>query len=85
MRTHDLARKLLELPDLPVGIGCYRDRFYLSLCHEESSGGVEIAIANTTKGEHLIIGAMLRSALESYGNFRCPNYHLKKILYSDGE
>jgi len=71
MMSHELARILLGLPDLPVATHALNHTF-ASL--NESNGTVKLGILTHCAGDHLVIGDLSRM------NLNAPNYFVSKML-----
>jgi hypothetical protein len=75
MTSHDLARLLLTLPELPiatVGTGSP----YLISADLLSHGPLKVGVLGTYVGDHLVVGPMLEYTCNNK-----PNWFVKTILY----
>jgi hypothetical protein len=74
MNTHDLARLLLTLPDLPVATHAHNHTYMTGASH---SGALKIGLLQTYGGDHIVIGNI------SKRNINGPNYYVTKMLHGD--
>lgn len=73
MTSHELAKFLLGLPELPIATHA-NDHSYFS---QNLASPIKIALAHSYMGDCIMIGNMLKMNLNS------PNYFLKKVLYGN--
>lgn len=77
MMSHELARKLLELPDLPVATAAMNHE-YFSKGDAHAHGSFKIGLAHHYSGDHLIMGDMCRRIL-NYPNWWIREMYLGEI------
>ncbi len=73
MLSHELAKILLENPNLPIATHAL-NHTYCSKGDSESHGPLKIGILSHYSGEHLIIGDISRNDINSI------NCEIKKII-----
>ena len=71
MTSHELARRLLELPDLPVATHA-NNHTYMSGIDGMSHGPVKIGKLHTYGGDHIIVGNFYKEAINP------PNWYVTK-------
>jgi len=71
--SHELARLLLTLPDLPVATSAH-GHVYSEEMHRSSHGPLEFGRLHTYAGEHLVVGNMVEYIRNK------PNYYTTDIL-----
>ncbi|MBC8274106.1 MAG: hypothetical protein H8E40_03965 [Chloroflexi bacterium] len=76
MTTHELARLLLALPDLPVATYAH-NHMYMSGIDECTHGPLKVGLLETYDGQHIVIGDIQRM------NINPPNWHISKMLHGD--
>lgn len=73
MNSHDLARLLLTLPDLPVATHA-NNHTYLDRLDGRELG---VGLLYTYGGDHIIVGNI------SKRNINKPNWYVKEMYYGD--
>jgi len=76
MTTHELARLLLSLPDLPVATYA-NHHVYMSGLDQRSHGPLKVGLLETYGGQHIVIGNIPRM------NLNPPNWYISKMLHGD--
>jgi hypothetical protein len=76
VNTHELARLLLSLPDLPVATHA-RNETYGSAMDASSCGPLKIGLLKTYVGDHIVIGDISRM------NLNAPNWFVSEMLHGD--
>lgn len=74
MMSHDLARLLLEQPDLPIATHA-NNHTYMSKADAGSHGSVRVGLLHTYGGEHIIIGNFYKMDLNG------SNWHVTKMIH----
>lgn len=72
MNSHELARRLLELPDLPVATHAL-NHTYMAGLQERTHGGLKVGLLHTYGGDHIVIGDIGRK------NLNHPNWYVKTM------
>jgi hypothetical protein len=75
MTSHELAKKLLELPDLPIATHADNNT-YMSL--EDKRFGIEncnIGLLESYLGQHIVIGNFYHADINK------PNWYVSKMFY----
>ena len=76
MNSHDLARLLLTLPDLPVATHAH-NHTYMSGFDGSSHGPMKIGRLHTYGGDHIVIGDISKRKINA------PNWHITEMLHGD--
>ena len=76
MRSHDLAKILLDNPDMNIATFT-NNHYYLSKSDSQSHGSINVATVDTYAGQHIMIGNMYRKDIDS------ENCMIKKDIYGD--
>jgi hypothetical protein len=76
MNSHELARLLLTLPDLPVATHAL-GRCYFSGSDDRSHGPLKIGLAHHYAGDCLLIGDISRKQINP------PNWYVKDMLIGE--
>ena len=71
MNSHELAKLLLEYPDMPIAVSANNHEYF------STESDFKIALAHHYSGEFLMIGNMGKMDLNS------PNWYLRKVLYGN--
>lgn len=74
MTSHELARLLLEMPDLPVATHAH-NHTYMSGVNEHTHGSLKIGRLETYGGPHIVIGDI------SKRNMNKPNWYISEMLH----
>lgn len=74
--SHELARLLLTMPDLPVATHAM-NQTYISAAHRISHGSLKIGILESYAGQHIIIGDI------SKRNLNRPNWGVSQMLHGE--
>jgi len=72
MTTHELAKLLLTLPDLPVATSA-KGHLYIGATDSGSHGSLKVGRLHTYAGDHIVIG-------ESVNDNR-PNWYVAEVLH----
>lgn len=75
MKSHELAKLLLDFPNLPIAIGTF-GHVYASATDIDSHCTLKIGLLETYGGQHLVIG-------NNFDNLECSNRHVSKILHTE--
>jgi len=70
--SHELAKRLLGLPDLPIALMLY-GHSYAYKAHRDSHGPISVGLADSYAGEHLVIGGLDTKR-------GCPNFKVTQIF-----
>lgn len=73
MTSHELAQKLLELPELPVATHANNHTF-ISMSHGFPPGAIRIGKLDSYAGDHIIIGNMSKRNLGKPNHFVIEMY-----------
>jgi len=76
LSSHELARLLLELPDLPVAVHA-NNATYSSASDGKSHGELNICLLSHYAGEHIVIGNI------SKRNINGLNWRVKEMFVGD--
>ena len=76
MKSHDLARLLLNFPDLPIAVHAL-NHTYLSAANQLSHGPIKVGMLNSYAGDHIVIGNISKK------NINPPNYSISKMLHGE--
>lgn len=76
MKTHDLAKILLESKNLPIALHVF-GHTYIFESNKVSHGGVSIGILESCYGDHIIIGSFDKE------NIDCSNYSITEMLFKE--
>lgn len=76
MNSHELAKLLLSMPDLPVATHA-NGHTYMSHTDKNSHGQVKIGRLESYGGPHIIIGDISKM------NINAPNWYVSEMLYGD--
>lgn len=82
MNSHELARRLLTLPDLPVAT-IANNHVYGSVMDATSHGPLKIARLDTYAGDHIVIGNMWTAELNRPNWFITEMFHGEIALTAD--
>lgn len=78
MKSHDLARLLLEQPNLPIATHA-NNHTYMSKTDRRSHGSVCVGLLHTYGGEHIVIGNFSKMDLNG------SNWHVTKMIHGKAE
>lgn len=73
VRSHELARLLLELPDLPVATHALNNTW----ADGERTDSMRVGLLSHYAGDHIIVGDISRMNLNS------PNYFVSKMFHGE--
>lgn len=76
MKSHELAKNLLELPDKDVALSVF-GHLYSSEANKQSHGALKIGLLEHYGGQHIVLGNIREES------DRGDNYHVSKILYKE--
>lgn len=76
MTSHELAKLLLELPNLPVATEA-NNHEYMSGIDGRSHGALKVGRLHTYGGDHIIIGNIGRRALNP------PNWYVTEMFHGE--
>jgi len=76
MNSHELAKLLLTLPDLPVATHA-NNHTYKSGNDVNSHGQLKVGLLETYGGQHIVIGNMSRM------NINKPNWFISSMLHGE--
>lgn len=76
MTSHELARLLLTMQDLPVATHADNHTYMSGLGHQ-SHGPLKIGRLHTYSGDHIVIGNI------SKRNINKPNWYVVEMLHGD--
>lgn len=76
MKSHELARLLLTLPDLPVATHAH-NHTYSSGAQENSHGPLKVGLLAHYSGKHIVIGDI------SKRNINAPNWRITEMYHGD--
>lgn len=74
MKSHDLARMLLDAPDLPIAFAAM-GHMYASDCHLKTHGPIGIGIVETRFGPHIVVGN------EHDTSGRNENFNISEVIF----
>jgi len=74
MKTHELAKLLLTLPDLPVATSACGHQ-YMTRLMSQSHGPLKVGLLKTYGGDHIVIGNILEM------NMNRPNWFVSEMLH----
>lgn len=74
MKSHALARKLLEMPDLDVAMYA-NGHVYCSAADRNTHGLLKIGVLEHYAGQHIVVGNISKM------NINKPNWFVSKMLY----
>jgi len=76
MNSHDLAKILLKLPNLPIATHAHNNT-YMSKTNARSHGPLKIALLKTYGGDHIVIGDI------SIKNINPPNWYITNVYVGE--
>ena len=76
MTSHELARMLLTLPDIPIATHA-NNHTYMSGIERVSHGALKVGRLHTYGGDHLVIGNI------SKRNINKPNWYVVEMYVGD--
>lgn len=76
MQSHELARLLLTLPNLPVATQAL-NHTYMSSTDASTHGPLKIGLLHTCGGDHIVIGDISKRQINP------PNWFVTEMLHGD--
>ena len=76
MTSHELARRLLDLPDLPVATHANNET-YASQDDHGPCGALKIGLLTHYAGDHIVVGSISKM------NLNAPNWFVSKMLHGE--
>lgn len=76
MNAHDLAKLLLDGPNLPIATHTH-SHTYMSAAHAGSHGPLKVGLLESYAGQHIVIGNIMRRQINP------PNEWISKMLHGD--
>lgn len=76
MKSHELAKLLLTLPDLPIATQAM-NHTYASLGDTFSHGSLKVGLLKHYSGEHIVIGDISKK------NINKPNWYITEMYLGD--
>jgi hypothetical protein len=76
MNSHDLAKLLLTLPDLPIATHA-NNHTYMSGNDASSHGPLKVGLLETYGGQHIVVGNMSRMRINK------PNWFVSRMLHGE--
>ena len=76
MNSHDLAKLLLTLPDLPIATHA-NNHTYASGGDTRSHGPLKVGLLKHYSGEHIVLGNI------SKRNLNAPNWYVTQMFHGD--
>jgi catabolite regulation protein CreA len=76
MLSHDLAKILLDSPNLPIATHA-KNHTYMSGIDAESHGVCKVGLLHTYGGDHIIVGNI------SKRNINGVNWHVTNMIHGD--
>jgi len=76
MLSHDLAKILLEAPNLPIATHAH-NHTYMSVTNEVSHGRCKVGLLHTYGGDHIVVGDIMKR------NINGENWHITSMIHGD--